>query len=165
MIFPLVASQVVQSSLFCRHWVDTLLALLGSSWDRSRSLAYSILARFPRPLAGYDGVDGAVRLAGQGLRLSSSGRQRESDRGALVLRLVFGSYARGLGLRVPLLVTEVGGSVSLGGTTDVGGDSSGAGAGAATADVSAGIGMGNDPSARFLEQLCGVLSCRWFLIF
>lgn len=142
---------MVQTSLFCRHWVDTLLALLGSSWDRSRSLAFSILARFPRPLAGYDGLDGAVRLSGQGLRLSGSGRQRESDRGALVLRLVFGSYARGLGLRVPLLVTEVGGTAEV----DRGGG------GAAAADVrSTGVGMQDDPSARFLEELCGVLRHR-----
>lgn len=138
--------------------MDTLLALLGSSWDRSRSLAYSVLARFPRPLAGYDGLDGAVSLAGQGLRLSSSGRQRESDRGALVLRLVFGSYARGLGYRVPLLATEVGGSVSLGSTAEFGsGDAAGAGTGAVAAAV---VGVENDPSAHFLEQLCVVLSYR-----
>lgn len=140
--------------------MDTLLALLGSSWDRSRSLAYSILARFPRPLSGYEGLDGAVSLARQGLRLSSSGRQRESDRGALVLRLVFGSYARGLGYRVPLLVPEVGGSVGLGGAEEVGcGAAAGAGAAGAVAAV---VGVENDPSAHFLEELCGVLSYRYF---
>lgn len=141
----LPAHQVVSSSLFCRHWVDTLLALLGSSWDRSRALAYSILARFPRPLAGYKGLDGATCLAAQGLRLSSSGRQRESDRGALVLRLVFGSYARGLGLHVPLVATEVG---------DMGGVRGG------TAVLARAGAEGGDSSASFLEELCGVLTHR-----
>lgn len=152
--------QVVSSSLFCRHWVDTLLALLGSSWDRSRSLAYSTLARFPRPLAGYDGLAGATRLAAQGLRSSGSGRQRESDRGALILRLVFGSYARGLGLRLPLKATEVAAGRSGVGAAKLGGV---AGSGGAV-----GVGDGDmaveeeeeDATARFLEELCGVLSLR-----
>lgn len=144
-VAPPLPGQVVSSSIFRRHWVDTLLALLGSSWDRSRALAYSILARFPRPLAGYEGLDGATCLAAQGLRLSSSGRQRESDRGALVLRLVFGSYARGLGLRLPLLATEVG---------DM--DSAREGA----YGLSSGEAEGGDASASFLEELCGVLTHR-----
>lgn len=88
--------------------MDTLLGLLGSSWDRTRSLAYSTLSRFPCPLAGYEGTEGAKRLAVEGLRLSGSGRQQESDRGALILRLVFVSHARGLGLDVPLFAAEIG---------------------------------------------------------
>eukprot|EP00752_Nemacystus_decipiens_P004263 g3894.t1 len=138
-------SKVVSSSLFCRHWVDTLLARLGSSWDRSRALAYSILARFPRPLAGYEGLDGATCLAARGLRLSGSGRQRESDRGALVLRLVFGSYARGLGLRVPLVATEAGDTGSARGGAD-GLSNDGA--------------DGDDAAAGYLEELCSVLTHR-----
>lgn len=148
---------MVSSSLFCRHWVDTLLALLGSSWDRSRSLAYSTLARFPQPLAGYDGLTGATQLSAQGLRSSGSARQRESDRGALILRLVFGSYARGQGLRVPLVATEVAAAKS-----------------GVDADACGGVGVGvdggldgrdmaveeEDAAACFLEQLCGVLSLR-----
>lgn len=141
--------KVVSSFLFCRHWVDTLLALLGSSWDRSRALAYSILARFPRPLTGYEGLDGATCLAAQGLRLSNSGRQRESDRGALVLRLVFGSYARGLGLRVPLLATEVGNMCRQRGGTD---------------GLTSGGAEGGDAAAGFLEELCGVLTHRCFVL-
>lgn len=148
--FVVYTPKVVSSSLFCRHWVDTLLALLASSWDRSRALAYSILARFPRPLAGYEGLDGATRLAAQGLRLSSSGRQRVSDRGALVLRLVFGSYARGLGLHVPLLATEVGDMGSARGGADV---------------VTGGGSEGDDASAGFLEELCSVLTRRFFFLF
>ncbi|CAM9609567.1 unnamed protein product, partial [Ectocarpus sp. 12 AP-2014] len=153
-------SKVASSSLFCRHWVDTLLALLGSSWDRSRVLAYSILARFPRPLAGYEGLRGATRLAEQGLRLSGSGRQRGSDQGALILRLVFVSYARGLRLRVPLLGTEVADGGVVGG--DVG-DVSDLGRGGAVTSDGVGIaveGDDGDATALFLEDLCGVLSHR-----
>lgn len=140
--------------------MDTLLSLLGSSWDRSRALAYSILARFPRPLAGYEGVGGAARLAEQGLRLSGSGRQRESDQGALILRLVFVSYARGLGLRVPLLGTEVAGGGTMGGDVayveDLGrrGVAASDGVGIAVEDDD------GDATAIFLEDLCGVLSHR-----
>lgn len=137
--------------------MDTLLTLLGSSWDRSRVIAHSILARFPRPLAGYGGAGrGAARLAARGLRLSGSGRQRESDRGALVLRLVFGSYARGLGLPVPLLAIEEEGKSRKAG---VGGGGSEV---ALKTGVEAGGGAEeeDDSTARFLEELCGVLSRR-----
>ncbi|CBJ32757.1 conserved unknown protein [Ectocarpus siliculosus] len=153
-------AKVASSSLFCWHWVDTLLALLGSSWDRSRALAYSILARFPRPLAGYEGLGGATRLAEQGLRLSGSGRQRESDQGALILRLVFVLYARGLRLRVPLLGTEVAGGGAVGG--DVA-DVNKLGRGGAVASDGVGVAVeddGGDDTAIFLEGLCGVLSHR-----
>ncbi|CAM9203468.1 unnamed protein product, partial [Ectocarpus sp. 8 AP-2014] len=153
-------AKVASSSLFCRHWVDTLLALLGSSWDRSRALAYSILARFPRPLAGYEGLGGATRLAEQGLRLSGSGRQRESDQGALILRLVFVLYARGLRLRVPLLGTEVAGEAAVGG--DVA-DVNELGRGGAVASDGVGVAVEDDDgddTAIFLEGLCGVLSRR-----
>lgn len=141
--------QVLTPSLFCRNWVDTLLVLLGSSWDRSRSLAYAIIARFPRPLAGYEGLDGAAALAAEGLRLTGSGRQRESDKGALILRLVFVSYARSLGLGVPLIVPGVGaadGKEAAGGRSKGEGNTSEGGEG--------------DAAARFLEELCAVVSCR-----
>lgn len=151
--------QVVSSSLFCRQWVDTLLGLLGSSWDRTRSLSYSILARFPRPLAGYEGCRGAAALSTEGLRLSGSARQRESDRGAFILRLVFVSYARGLGLDVPLVVSRVGegepGGESMPGVGGrwCEGQPQGGGGG--------GEGRGRaDATARFLEGLCAALAHR-----
>ncbi|CAM9242712.1 unnamed protein product [Ectocarpus sp. 4 AP-2014] len=153
-------AKVASSSLFCRHWVDTLLALLGSSWDRSRALAYAILARFSRPLAGYEGLGGATRLAEQGLRLSGSGRQRESDQGALILRLVFVSYAQGLRLRVPLLGTEVAGGGAVG--EDIA-DVNELGRGDAVASDGVGVALEDDDgdaTAIFLEGLCGVLSHR-----
>ena len=152
--------QVVSSSIFRRCWVDTLLALLGSSWDRTRSLAYAVLSRFPCPLAGYEGVEGAKRLAAEGLRLSGSGRQQESDRGALILRLVFISHAQGLGLDVPLFAAEVG---DRGRDGDVGSeDKGGEGLGGVMSDRDA-RGQeegGADAAVRFLEGLRAVLSHR-----
>lgn len=149
-------SQVVSSSLFCRQWVDTLLGLLGSSWDRTRSLSYGILARFPRPLAGYEGCGGAAALSLEGLRLTGSGRQRESDRGALILRLVFVSHARGLGLDVPLTVSRVGGGGGASRPGVVGrpceGQPQGGGVGSEGGEA--------DATARFLAELCTVLSHR-----
>lgn len=136
--------KVVSSALFCQRWADTLLSQLGSSWDRTRSLSYSILARFPRPLAGYDGIDGAIRLSEEGLHLSGSGRQRESERGALILRLVHISHASGLGLNVPLLLSELK-------------QSGGRGADDGEGDVEL---VEGDPSERFLKDLCSVLTHR-----
>lgn len=145
--------------------MDTLLALLGSSWDRTRSLAYSVLARFPRPLAGYEGVEGATRLAAEGLRLSGSGRQQESDRGALILRLVFVSHARGLGLDVPLFAAEIGDSAGDGrGGVGKGGETL---RGVNVRDGDAGVEEqgGGDAAVRFLEGLRAVLSHRSGLSF
>lgn len=154
-------SQVVSSSIFRRRWVDTLLALLGSSWDRTRSLAYSVLARFPCPLAGYEGAEGGKRLAAEGLRLSGSGRQQESDRGALILRLVFVSHARGLGLDVPLFAAEIGDRGRAGDWSSEGKGGQGLG-GVNMSDGDAGgqeEGSG-DAAVRFLEGLRAVLSHR-----
>lgn len=139
--------QVVSSSIFCRQVVDTLLALLGSSWDRTRRLAYGILARFPRPLAGYEGREGVASLAAEGLRWSGSARQQDSDRGALILRLVSVSYAVGLGMDVPLLAID---SADRSTPTDVGNvDTTG------TSKLAA-----EYAALPFLENLCSVLSHR-----
>lgn len=147
--------------------MDTLLALLGSSWDRTRSLAYSVLARFPCPLAGYEGTEGAKRLAAEGLRLSGSGRQQESDRGALILRLVFVSHARGLGLDVPLFAAEIG-DRGRGGDSDGGSESKG-GQGLEGVDMThmthcytgGQEEAGADAAVCFLEGLRAVLSHRF----
>lgn len=80
--------------------------LLGSGWERTRTLSYSLLARFPQPLPGYPGTEGAKELAKEGLRLTGSARQKESDQGALVLRLVFTAYALGLRLNATTFMSE-----------------------------------------------------------
>lgn len=158
------ALQVASSSLFCRRWVDTLLALLGSSWDRTRSLAYAILSRFPRPLAGYEGHKGAAKLSSIGLRLAGSGRQRESDKGALILRLVFVSYAMGLGLRVPLLAYEY--QLGNGSGEDVDCESAAGKDFVAVKRSSDGEDemVKRDVTACFLEGLCDVLKHRWCIV-
>lgn len=149
-----MTSQVVASSLFCRRWVDTLLNLLGSSWERTRSLSYAILSRFPRPLPGYDPLNGATHLASEGLRLAGSGRQRESDRGALILRLVFGAYARDLGLDIPLVALEVGqwSHEESSGIGEIGGITESAKRGGGSVD--------RDVAVRFLVELCAIMSLR-----
>ncbi|KAG5181989.1 hypothetical protein JKP88DRAFT_245913 [Tribonema minus] len=94
-----------------------LLNLSISSWDRSRRLAHVLLGHFPPPLAlpassggggggGGGGVANGLRLARWGLLMTRSPRQRESDAGALILRLLLRSYACGRGWLVPLAAVE-----------------------------------------------------------
>lgn len=142
---------MVAFSLFCRRWVDTLLNFLGSSWERTRCLSYAILSRFPRPLPGYDSLGGATHLASEGLRLAGSGRQRESDRGALILRLVFGVYARDLGLNVPLVALDAG-QWSQAESCGISGITRSATRGGGAVDC--------DATVRFLVELCVVMSLR-----
>ncbi|EQC31824.1 hypothetical protein SDRG_10612 [Saprolegnia diclina VS20] len=65
-----------------------LFNALISSWDKVRALAYSILETFPSPLPGYDDAVNLQSLYRWALTLASSPRQRETDAGALFLRLL-----------------------------------------------------------------------------
>ncbi|OQR94023.1 hypothetical protein THRCLA_08269 [Thraustotheca clavata] len=60
-----------------------------SSWDKIRDLSVAILDTFPSPLPGYDNRQSLESLLQWALTLSYSPRQRESDAGALFLRLLF----------------------------------------------------------------------------
>lgn len=128
--------------MFCRCWVDTLVTLLSSSWDRTRLLSYSILVRFPVPFPGFPGIEGATRLSREGLRLAGSARQRESDRGALILRLVSVAYVRGLKMKVPLVIGDDGREYKN------------------AADVQKDEEEHEDAMVVYLEELCAVLSRR-----
>ncbi|KAJ7522573.1 hypothetical protein O6H91_18G018000 [Diphasiastrum complanatum] len=69
-----------------------LVSAVVDSWDRLRENAYKILVRYPTPLPGMDteyAVQGLLKWA---KGLVRSPRVRESDAGALVLRLVFRKY-------------------------------------------------------------------------
>lgn len=74
---------------------DSTLLLVGSiidSWDRLRENSFRILLRFPNPLPGISTnilVEEVTRWA---KRLVCSPRVRESDAGALTLRLLFRKY-------------------------------------------------------------------------
>ncbi|KAG6541059.1 hypothetical protein Mapa_017546 [Marchantia paleacea] len=79
---------------------DSTLVVVGAivdSWDKLRENAYRILVCYPTPLPGLDSeskVEGLLRWAKS---LASSPRVRESDAGALALRLIFRKYVVELG--------------------------------------------------------------------
>ncbi|OQS01593.1 hypothetical protein ACHHYP_00569 [Achlya hypogyna] len=66
-----------------------LFNALISSWDKVRALAYATLEAFPSPLPGYADAASLQSLYRWALTLASSPRQRETDAGALFLRLLF----------------------------------------------------------------------------
>lgn len=116
------------------------LVRLNSGFIRSRIWSWT----FAIPVAPTRTTVRHPRLSEEGLRLSGSGRQRESERGALILRLVHISHARGLGLNVPLLLSEL---------------KQGEGGGAHLHEGNAEM-VDGDISLRFLEGLCSVLTHR-----
>ena len=79
---------------------DSTLVVVGAivdSWDRLRENAFQILLQFPTPLPGISNkiaVHGIILWAKS---LVSSLRVRESDAGALILRLIFKKYVQDLG--------------------------------------------------------------------
>ncbi|CAA6665162.1 unnamed protein product [Spirodela intermedia] len=79
---------------------ELTLSLVGSivdSWDRLRESSFRILLHFPSPLPGMascESVKGVIRWA---KKLVCSPRVRESDAGALTLRLIFRKYVLELG--------------------------------------------------------------------
>lgn len=77
-------------SLFLRpQVVKVLLNVLVSSWDIVRSLAFLILDLYPTDLPGYTTHDELTALLNWALKLCVSPRQRESDAGALFMRVLF----------------------------------------------------------------------------
>ncbi|XP_070011919.1 uncharacterized protein [Nicotiana sylvestris] len=79
---------------------ESTLLLVGSivdSWDRLRESSFRILLHFPTPLPG---IDSQVRVSEAivwAKKLVCSPRVRESDAGALTLRLIFRKYVLDLG--------------------------------------------------------------------
>ncbi|KAK6913243.1 THADA/TRM732, DUF2428 [Dillenia turbinata] len=79
---------------------DSTLLLVGSiidSWDRLRESSFRILLHFPTPLPGISNRGMVREVIRWAKRLVCSPRVRESDAGALTLRLVFRKYVMGLG--------------------------------------------------------------------
>eukprot|EP00250_Pteridium_aquilinum_P018278 c24018_g1_i1 orf=60-7133(+) len=80
--------------------VDATTVLLGSivdSWDKLREGAFRILSSYPTPLPGYKSTFEVEKILKWAMSLVNSPRVRESDAGALVLRLVFQKYVVQLG--------------------------------------------------------------------
>ncbi|XP_074268645.1 uncharacterized protein LOC141592008 [Silene latifolia] len=79
---------------------DSTMLLVGSiidSWDRLRESSFRILLSFPTPLPGLSSEDTVQELILWAKKLVCSPRVRESDAGALTLRLVFRKYVLQLG--------------------------------------------------------------------
>lgn len=68
-----------------------------SSWDKVRHLSADILLKFPRPLPGFAAPSSLVGLLGAASYLTGSARQRESDAGAQIIRVLFEIYCVDLG--------------------------------------------------------------------
>ncbi|XP_044468270.1 thyroid adenoma-associated protein homolog isoform X2 [Mangifera indica] len=79
---------------------DSTLVLVGSiidSWDRLRESSFRILLHFPNPLPGISSEDMVQKVIAWSKKLVCSPRVRESDAGALTLRLMFRKYVLELG--------------------------------------------------------------------
>ncbi|KAF6160009.1 hypothetical protein GIB67_033093 [Kingdonia uniflora] len=79
---------------------DSTLLLVGSiidSWDRLRENSFRILLHFPTPLPGISNQRRVVEVVTWAKKLVCSPRVRESDAGALILRLIFRKYVLELG--------------------------------------------------------------------
>ncbi|MED6184094.1 hypothetical protein PIB30_044072 [Stylosanthes scabra] len=79
---------------------DSTLLLVGSivdSWDRLRESSFRILLHFPNPLPGISSEAMLKQVIDWARKLVCSPRVRESDAGALTLRLIFRKYVLELG--------------------------------------------------------------------
>ncbi|KAI5076112.1 hypothetical protein GOP47_0008177 [Adiantum capillus-veneris] len=84
---------------------DATTVLLGSivdSWDKLREGAFKILSSYPTPLPGYKSTIEVEKVVSWAMSLVNSPRVRESDAGALALRLVFQKYVVQLGWTIKL---------------------------------------------------------------
>ncbi|MQL78947.1 hypothetical protein Taro_011398 [Colocasia esculenta] len=82
---------------------DSTLLFVGSiidSWDRLRVSSFHILLYFPSPLPGMSSYDSVRKVISWAKKLVCSPRVRESDAGALTLRLIFKKYVLELGWTV-----------------------------------------------------------------
>ncbi|XP_052195673.1 uncharacterized protein LOC127803472 [Diospyros lotus] len=82
---------------------DSTLLFVGSvidSWDRLRENSFHILLHFPTPLPGIYSPDMVQKIIKWAKELVCSPRVRESDAGALTLRLIFRKYVLELGWMV-----------------------------------------------------------------
>ncbi|MBA0712366.1 hypothetical protein Golax_011473 [Gossypium laxum] len=89
---------------------ESTFLLVGSiidSWDRLRESSFRILLHFPTPLPGISSDEMVQKVITWAKKLVCSPRVRESDAGALTLRLIFRKYVVDLGWRVRVSVSVV----------------------------------------------------------
>uniref|UniRef100_A0A7S2SFR4 CMP/dCMP-type deaminase domain-containing protein n=2 Tax=Mucochytrium quahogii TaxID=96639 RepID=A0A7S2SFR4_9STRA len=80
-----------------KDFTFTLLNMLGNSYDRSRELAYSVLAALPAPLAGIEDSKSLSKLFEWVRLLLSSSRVRDIEGGSTMLRVIHQKYILDLG--------------------------------------------------------------------
>ncbi|XVE68126.1 hypothetical protein DITRI_Ditri09bG0044500 [Diplodiscus trichospermus] len=88
-------------------WTFLLVGSIIDSWDRLRESSFRILLHFPTPLPGISSEDLVQKVITWTKQLVCSPRVRESDAGALTLRLLFRKYVLDLGWRVRASVNVV----------------------------------------------------------
>ena len=87
-----VADETITGPLLSAPLTSTILNMLLSSWDKSRHLAADVLLKFPRPLPAVISTAEAGLLLGLASALTGSARQRESDAGSQLIRIMFEIY-------------------------------------------------------------------------
>lgn len=73
--------------------MTTLLNTFLDCWDKVRESLYDLLLLFPSPLPSYDTPELTQQVLKCALKLIFSARQRESDAGALIIRLLLAKYS------------------------------------------------------------------------
>ena len=89
-----------QSGLLSAEATLVVVGAIVDSWDKLRESAFRILVRYPTPLPGLESTTSIEQILHWAKGLVSSPRVRESDAGALVLRLIFRKYVLDLGWTV-----------------------------------------------------------------
>lgn len=89
-----------QAGLLSAEATLVIVGAIVDSWDKLRESAFRILVRYPTPLPGLESTTSIEHILHWAKGLVSSPRVRESDAGALVLRLIFRKYVLDLGWTV-----------------------------------------------------------------
>lgn len=99
-----------QAGLLSAEATLVVVGAIVDSWDKLRESAFRILVRYPTPLPGLESTASIEHILHWAKGLVSSPRVRESDAGALVLRLIFRKYVLDLGwtVNVHTVITSTG---------------------------------------------------------
>ncbi|EFA85521.1 hypothetical protein PPL_01478 [Heterostelium album PN500] len=111
-VVPFLSFVNERSTLFSSSNTLVLINNLWDQYDRCREVASSILNRFPSPLPGFSEQQPIASLILWGLKLACSPKARESDTGAMVLRLYLNKYVA-LGRSVPTFTANQDAPIAL----------------------------------------------------